>query len=137
MPVASVWLVRTGLVHLLLGFLLGAVMLAQKGLLLDGAGFMLMRPLHAELLTLGWTVNLGMGVAFWILPRSGTGSTRTGASQVLLAAALLNAGVLAVGLAPMLGAASWLPFGGRLAQAGGAGLFGVHVLTRIRVKGER
>ncbi|HEU4799960.1 MAG TPA: hypothetical protein VFS94_04955, partial [Gemmatimonadales bacterium] len=100
MPAASVWMVRTALVHLLLGFLLGAVMLMQKGLLLDGAGFTLMRPLHAELLTLGWTVNLGMGVAYWILPRAGSGSARTGARQVLLAAGLLNSGVLAVGLAP-------------------------------------
>ena len=127
-------MVRTGLVHLLVGFALGAVMLAQKGLLLDGAGFLLLRPLHAELLTLGWTVNLGMGVAFWILPRAGTGSTRTGATQVLLAAALLNAGVLATGLAPMLGADSWLAAAGRAAEVGAAVLFGQHVLGRVQVR---
>ena len=133
MPVASVWMVRTGLVHLLVGFALGAVMLAQKGLLLDGAGFLLLRPLHAELLTLGWTVNLGMGVAFWILPRAGTGSTRTGSTQVLLAAGLLNAGVLAVGLAPMLGADSWLAALGKVAEVGAAVTFGLHVWRRVGV----
>ena len=127
-------MVRTGLVHLLLGFLLGAVMLAQKGLLLGGAGFTLMRPLHAELLTLGWTVNLGMGVAYWILPRAGTGSARTGATQVLLASGLLNAGVLAVGLAPGLGAGSWLLLSGRLAEVAAAGVFGVHAWVRVSTR---
>src|SRR5690606_4178317 len=125
------WIVRTGLVHLLVGFLLGAVMLAQKGLVLDGAGFLLLRPLHAELLTLGWTVNLGMGVAFWILPRAGTGAVRAGATQVLMAAGLLNAGVLAVGLAPILGAQSWLPWSGRIAEVAAALLFGAHAWRRV------
>lgn len=132
MPAASVWLVRTGLVHLLAGFALGTLMLAQKGLVLGGAGFTLLRPLHAELLTLGWTVNLGMGVAFWILPRAGTGSVRAGAAQVLWAAILLNAGVLAVGLAPALGAEAWLPLWGRIAEVAAALLFGAHAWKRVK-----
>jgi hypothetical protein len=131
MPVASVWLVRTGLLHLLAGFALGTVMLAQKGLVLGGTGFTVLRPLHAEVLTLGWTVNLGMGVAFWILPRVGTGAVRAGAAQVLVAAGLLNAGVLAVGLAPVLGARSWLPVWGRVAELGAALLFGAHAWRRV------
>lgn len=131
MPGASVWLVRTGLLHLVAGFALGAMMLAQKGLVLDGSGFTVLRPLHAELLTLGWTVNLGMGVAFWILPRAGTGAVRAGAAQVLMAAALLNAGVLAVGFAPVLDAQSWLPLWGRVAEVAAALLFGAHAWRRV------
>lgn len=132
MPAASVWLVRTGLVHLLAGFALGTVMLAQKGLVLGGAGLTLLRPLHAELLTLGWTVNLGMGVAFWILPRAGTGAVRAGARQVAVSAVLLNAGVLVVGLAPLLGAGPWLAVGGRIAEAAAALMFGAHAWKRAR-----
>ena len=33
-------------------------------------------PAHIELLLLGWTLNLALGMAYWILPRYKTGAPR-------------------------------------------------------------
>jgi len=64
----SVWPVRTALIYLAAGFLIGALMLTQKGVPLDGALLRLL-PLHIEFVLVGWTLQLGMGIAFRILPR--------------------------------------------------------------------
>ena len=64
----SVWTVRTSLLYLGAGFLIGALMLTQKGVPIDPAWLRLL-PLHVEVVLFGWTLQLGMGIAFWILPR--------------------------------------------------------------------
>ena len=64
----SVWPVRTALIYLAIGFLLGALMLFEKGARIDPALLRLL-PMHVEFVLVGWTVQLAMGVAFWILPR--------------------------------------------------------------------
>src|SRR5690348_14632645 len=64
-PRVSMWLVRAALVYLLLGFTLGAVMLAGKALGHSAwiAGWI---PIHVELVLVGWMLQLAMGVALWI-----------------------------------------------------------------------
>ena len=119
MPRLSVWMIRTALIYLIAGFALGAGMLAQRAFPAAPLLVTALRPLHAELLTLGWTVNLGLGVGYWILPRHASGAER-GGRGVVLAAAMLNAGVLAVGWGQSLGAPPALSLAGRLA-AGVAG----------------
>ena len=64
----SVWTVRTALLYLGAGFLIGALMLTQKGLPFDPA-LLRMLPMHIEFVLIGWTLQLAMGIAFWILPR--------------------------------------------------------------------
>jgi hypothetical protein len=64
----SMWTVRTALLYLGVGFLLGALMLLQKGVPIDPSMLRLL-PMHVEFVLLGWTLQLAMGVAFWILPR--------------------------------------------------------------------
>ena len=80
MPRLSVWLVRTSLAFLAAGVSLGAAALAGKGL---AAGPWVSRlvPIHAEFLLVGWTVQLVLGVAYWILPRlrHGRGARQPGA----------------------------------------------------------
>ena len=68
MPQLSRWTVRAAYFNLLLGFTLGALILANKGMFLHPAiwGWL---PAHIELLLVGWIVQLVMGVAFWIAPR--------------------------------------------------------------------
>ena len=131
MPRLTVWMVRTALLHLALGFTLGALLLAQRELALP-AGVTRLRPLHAELLLLGWTVQLAMGVAFWILPRFGAGPERGREWPAWLAYLLLNAGVLAAGL----GLAWWGPgplaLLGRVAEALAAAAFAWHAWPRIK-----
>ncbi|MEZ4614036.1 MAG: hypothetical protein R2867_00780 [Caldilineaceae bacterium] len=96
MPRLSIWLVRAALCHLFVGFTIGALLLAHKGIPFAPWLWRLL-PAHMEFLLLGWTLQLAMGVAFWILPRFYT--TRPRSWLVWLAWAALNSGVLLVALA--------------------------------------
>ncbi|MGB7213083.1 MAG: hypothetical protein WBC97_10720 [Gemmatimonadales bacterium] len=127
MPVLSTWFVRTALLELLAGFLLGALMLATRGhtLALWAAPLL---PLHIELLVLGWLANLALGVAYWILPKHASGPERGRRWPVIAAWCSLNAGVLLAGLhvAPGLG---------RAAELGAVMLFAAHALPRVKAFG--
>ena len=68
MPRLSVWIIRTALLYLGIGFTFGALMLFNKGVPFDPMLWRLLRP-HIEFVLLGWTMQLAMGVAFWIMPR--------------------------------------------------------------------
>lgn len=57
--------------YLVLGFTLGLLLLVNKGVPIHPALWRLL-PAHAEFLLLGWTLQLALGVAYWILPRFGT-----------------------------------------------------------------
>jgi heme/copper-type cytochrome/quinol oxidase subunit 1 len=137
MPRLSRLFVRASLLYLLAGFTLGAVLLAAGGLadasrvpdLLNAER--LLRA-HAEFLLFGWIVQLTMGVAFWILPRLRPGPPRGNVTAARIAFALLNAGVLMVGLGPAFNLPGWLAPGGRLAEAGAAVAFALHFWPRIK-----
>ncbi|HZW04729.1 MAG TPA: hypothetical protein VFF68_12425, partial [Anaerolineaceae bacterium] len=68
MPRFTGWAVRTALIHLLLGFSAGAIMLANVGTGRAAWPWRLL-PAHIELLLLGWAGQFGLGMAYWILPR--------------------------------------------------------------------
>ena len=93
MPRLSVWFVRASLIYLAAGFVLGALMLAEKGIPYY-AGVWLLLPIHMEFLLAGWLLQLAMGVAFWILPRFGQGAPRGRESLLWISFILLNAGVM-------------------------------------------
>jgi hypothetical protein len=93
MPRLSVWFVRASLLYLLAGFLIGALILAQKGISYDPLVWNLF-PLHMEFLLIGWFAQLAMGVAFWIVPRFGSGPPRGNIQMVWVSFALINAGLL-------------------------------------------
>lgn len=67
-PKASIWMIRTSLLYLLTGMLIGGGMLATKA---DPsyAYFYAYLNLHVELMLFGWILQLFMGTAYWILPR--------------------------------------------------------------------
>ncbi len=138
MPRLSVWFVRTALVHLAVGFTLGGLLLINKGQPLHPALWQLL-PAHIELLLLGWTLNLALGVAYWMLPRFKTGPPRGPDGPVWLAYSLLNGGLLAVCLAPALGTAgssqAALIALGKAGEALAAALFAWHALPRIKPYG--
>lgn len=102
MPRLSVWFVRASLLYLLTGFLIGAMLLAQKGIPYLPAVWSLF-PLHMEFLLIGWSAQLAMGVAFWIVPRFSTSPTRGNVKLVWLSFMLMNAGLLIAILQ------SWIP----------------------------
>ncbi len=132
MPRLSCWFIRAALVHLALGFTLGALLLWNKGLPLHPLLWLLL-PAHIEFLLLGWTVQLALGVAFWILPRFQT--SRGNIRPAWLSFVLLNVGVWLVGLAPFLPQLPWLTLAGRTAEAGSALAFTWHAWPRIKPPG--
>src|SRR5512135_3224548 len=105
MPRLSTWFVRAALIYLLLGFVLGGLILAQKGLPYYAPVWQLL-PLHIEFLISGWMIQLAMGVAFWILPRFSSGDRRGNERLVGASFLLLNVGILLIACQPWFGAAA-------------------------------
>jgi hypothetical protein len=130
MPRLSQLFVRTALVYLLLGFTFGALMLANKGLPLHPALWRLL-PAHIEFLLIGWTLQLALGVAFWILPRFWEGAPRGNEVGAQLAYVLLNLGVWLVALGALLAAPAAISFLGRTAELAAVVAFGAHIWPRI------
>ena len=131
MPPLSIWCLRVALLYLGVGFSLGALMLAAPGLHLPAATLRL-RPLHLELLLVGWMVQLAFGVAYWILPRrrgTGRGHEWLAGAAVLL----LNVGVMTVGVGGTAGAPAWAIASGRAAELLAALAFAVHAWPRARL----
>ena len=130
----SVWTIRTALLYLGAGFLVGALMLAQKGVPIDLALLRLL-PLHVEFVLIGWTLQLGMGVAFWILPRFGREPRYGNQMFGWIAYVLVNLGVLCAGVGPWLGAPPIIPLLGRIAELLAVVFFALHAWPRIKAPG--
>jgi hypothetical protein len=131
MPRLSVWMIRTACLHLGIGFTVGALLLIHREFPVH-ALVPRLRALHAELLLLGWTVQLAMGVAFWILPRFRAGPERGREWPAWLAYVLLNGGVLATGLALSAAGPEELALAGRVAEGLAAIAFAAHAWPRIK-----
>lgn len=132
MPRLSAWMVRLSLLHLAAGSTLGALLLASRqmpGLAEIGGGLWGYRNVHLETLLVGWTVQLALGVAYWILPR--VGGERPRPRLALAGAVLLNLGVVAAATGGSTGAEGWA-VAGRTAEAAAAVLFGIHAWPRVR-----
>lgn len=129
MPRLSVWCIRAALLHLGVGFGIGSVMLAAPALHLP-AGMLRLRPLHAEMVLIGWMVQLAFGVAYWALPRFRVGHQRGRAGPAWAAVMLLNAGVFAAGVGQVVGTVS-LAWIGRMSESLAALTFAVHLWNRV------
>lgn len=130
MPRLSSWLIRASLLHLGAGFLIGALLLSRRALpALDlPAG---LHPAHQELLSLGWTLQLFLGVAYWILPRRRGGAPRGPSAWAWTGLALLNGGVLVTAGAALLGHGPGA-LAGRLASLCAAIILAVLLWPRVR-----
>jgi hypothetical protein len=129
MPRLSAWFVRAALIYLALGFTLGMLLLANKGIPLSPYVWQLL-PAHIEFLFIGWTVQLALGVAFWILPRWQT--QRGNVRPAWVAFLLLNMGIWCVVLTPWLNLPAWVLSFGRISEAAAAGAFAVHAWPRVK-----
>ena len=129
MPRVSAWFVRASLCHLVAGFVIGALLLAEKGIRL-GLDAWALRPVHIEMLLVGWMIQLVMGVAIWIFPRFVLRrAPQRSAVTAWLALGLLNGGVLLVCLGGT-GVAV-----GRLLEIGAAASFAAHLWRRVSPAG--
>lgn len=132
MPKFTVWMVRTALLYLGVGFTFGALLLANKGIPFAPEVWRLL-PAHIELVLLGWTMQLAMGVAFWILPRMPREPKYGNVRLAWAAYVLFNAGLVlaAVGQAfPNFGA-GWA-LAGRALELAGVVCFAVQIWPRVR-----
>ncbi len=132
MPRLSVWFIRSGLIHLALGFTFGGLLLWNKGIPLHPLMWRLL-PAHMEFLLVGWTVQLALGVAFWILPRFA--NERGDVRPAWAAFVLINLGVWLAGMGATLAAPAWIILAGRAAEAGAALAFAIHAWPRVKPPG--
>lgn len=134
MPRASVWLIRLALVHLVIGFTLGTLLLVSKA---TGQVPAIWRwlPVHFEILLVGWFVQLVMGVAYWIFPRFGMSRAARGRESLAWVAFLLvNLGVVLVA-AGWLGGSRSLAVAGRSAELAAAAVMAMNIWSRTRASG--
>jgi hypothetical protein len=133
-PRLSVFFIRTALLYLAAGFTLGGLLLANKGVPLTPEVWRLL-PMHVEFVLVGWTVQLAMGVGFWILPRFLRPPARGDERPVWAAYLLLNLGVLSVAFGQWLAWPGLIPFIGRAAETVAVGLFAIHAWPRVKPQG--
>ena len=130
MPRLSCWFIRAALVYLAIGFTLGALMLANKGVVFYPLLWRYL-PVHMELLLMGWLVQLALGMAFWILPRFSQGAPRGNEALVWSSFALINTG-LGLEIAETIFSLQGLVFPGRVAEIAGILMFLLGSWRRIR-----
>lgn len=135
MPRLSVIMVRAAMLHLAVGFLIGALMLINKALPFQQPGaageIWQLKPVHVELLIFGWMMQLAMGVAFWILPRFPTAPKYGRVWLAMSACVLLNTGVLISSAGLLIG--SPVPaLIGRVVILLAVLCFVVHIAPRVR-----
>ena len=122
MPTLSVWTVRAALLWLAVASLAGALILARGSL--GHPELALWIPRHAEMMLMGWMVQLAFGVAHWILPRPPAPTGRDSGIVVVVAIIALDLGLVLV----VLGS----PIVGRLLEAWAVVLFAGQAVPRIR-----
>ena len=130
MPRLSVYFIRASMVYLLLGFTIGGLMLANKGIQISPAIWALL-PLHIEFDFMGWMIQLAMGVMFWILPRFQKGPPRGNERLGWLALILVNAGIFLMFLDVPFDV-PWLAVAGRATEVLGLLLFLLGCWQRVR-----
>ncbi|MBO6586058.1 MAG: cbb3-type cytochrome c oxidase subunit I [Gracilimonas sp.] len=92
MTLPSRLLIKSSLICLLVGVLLGALILINKALNIDPEIWGLL-PVHIELMIFGWIIQFTLGVAYWILPRYLKGEARGNRLPAYLMVLLFNLGI--------------------------------------------
>ena len=133
MPRLSVYYIRASLLYLLVGFTLGGLILANKGLGFSPAVWMLL-PMHIEFDMMGWLVQLVMGIAYWILPRFSNGPARGNERLSWLAFLLINTGIL-LAASDGIFSIQWISLVGRMLETLALILFAVGNWKRIKAHG--
>lgn len=130
MPRLSQWLIRFSLIYLILGFSIGGLLLAHKGIPFYPQmwGWL---PAHIEFLIMGWIVQLAMGVAFWTLPRFWVEPRRPNEHYIRAALVLLNVGIWLVVAGTTFQGGSWVLLAGRVLELLAVGFFALHSWRRV------
>lgn len=130
MPTLSVWALRLALVHLGVGLSVGALMLAHKGVAFLPAGDWL--AVHFHTMLFGWTIQLVIGVGYWILPKFRGGSSRGNDTLAIASVMLVNVGTVVGAVLGLYGAAATVAWA---MQAAAAACFAAHIWPRVKAFG--
>lgn len=128
MPRLSRWFLAWAMVYLLTGAAAGAALMLSRARGIAAPAWLL--PLHIEFMLTGWSVQLAMGIAYWILPRHKVEPARGSPALAWSAFATLNFGVLlaVLGSGSLLRPAATLGHG---AEAAGVLLFATGIWSRL------
>ena len=130
MPKLSVWTIRIALIHLVAGWLVGAVLMINRAWGLSSALWQWVE-VHIALALFGWTFLLVVGVAYRMLPTFGRDQGRQKAAVSSVVA--INTGVLAV-IIGVFAPGPWSLIAAGL-WAVGALWFGWHAWPRVKAFG--
>lgn len=92
MPPLTRWYIKSALVCLILGLLVGAAQHAPPGLGLPRV-FAVAGPVYLHLLVVGWITQMIFGVAYWMFPKYSVVAPRGGDALAVASFLLLNAGL--------------------------------------------
>jgi heme/copper-type cytochrome/quinol oxidase subunit 1 len=132
--------IKTGIIFLAAGLVLGVYMLAQRELF----GIWphpLLKSAHAHAVFLGFVMFLILGVALWLFPRAEKGDTRYRPERIAAAYWILTISTSVRFVAEIArstsdaGALRWLVLLSGVAQLAGFGLYFFTMWTRIRPVG--
>jgi hypothetical protein len=108
MPPETRWFIKTSLACLLLASILGTLYFGW-GALFEGAPPHWLRSLHLHLGTVGWLVNLVLGVGLWMFPMPAgsfsRGVPRYSRGTVIACFVAINSGLAVRAIAEPLGSA--------------------------------
>ena len=130
MPRLSFWAVRLALIYMLVGFTLGALLLANKGIPFAPWVWNLL-PVHIGFLLFGFVVQLLMGVAFWVLPRF-SGGSRGNITVGWMAIVFLNLGIWMLACQALFSLPGSITFAGRVFEALAGLLFVSNIWMRVK-----
>jgi hypothetical protein len=109
MPALSRWYIKIGMLYLVMGLMLGAIILAQP-VMGWPAGIQALRPVYLHFLFVGWVTQIIMGVGYWMFPKQSKEKPRGSEWLGWVVLILLNVGLAlraigepAVVLAPQAG----------------------------------
>jgi hypothetical protein len=131
MPRLSLWFIRAALLYLLFGFTFGALLLAQKGISYAPSVWNLF-PIHIEFLSVGWLVQLAMGVGFWIFPRFSNRPPRGNERLIWLSFVSINVGILLTAFQLWVSSTLLL---GRVLEVSGAVIYVLGLWRRVKPHG--
>ena len=113
---------RIALAWLALAALVGASILSRAAL---GAPWLArLIPAHAEMMLVGWMMQLGFGVAWWILPGRVRRDPNTLTLPLVAVSVGLNGGIVLL--------AAGFPLAGRIGEGMGVFVYAMQLLPRIR-----
>lgn len=134
MPRLSIWTIRAALLYFGIGFTFGGLMLFNKGEPVEPSLWRLL-PIHVEFVLIGWTMQLAMGVAFWILPRLRRKERYGNITLAWSAFVLLNGGVCAVAAGAWFDSLAQLTLVGRSMELIAVLAFAVYIWPRVKTFG--